>query len=310
MTPASTPPKASGKLAGFEALCAYLRKHSGLVVDSEKSYLVENKVMPIVERERLQNLGDLVQRLERGDNPRLAREVVQAMTINETYFFRDKAPFAKFSEAMLPHLVKARTADRPIRIWCAACSTGQEPYSLAMLAAEAQSLLRGRRLEIVATDLAEAPLAKARAGIYTAFEVQRGLPENLLQRYFRASGAQWELADALRATVTFKPFNLLSDYGQLGTFDIIFCRNVLIYFDVHRKADILSRLSRVLAADGYLVLGSSENIFARNSGFSPSLGIPGIFQPSGAVAATPAPSLARKPAAPLPAAAQSFRTVL
>jgi chemotaxis protein methyltransferase CheR len=308
MTPASIPTKATGKLAGFEALCAYLRKHSGLVVDGEKSYLIENKVLPIVERERLQNLGDLVHRLERGDNPRLAREVVQAMTINETYFFRDKAPFAKFSEVMLPQLVKARTPERALRIWCAACSTGQEPYSLAMLAAEAQGLLRGRRVEIIATDLAEAPLAKARAGIYSAFEVQRGLPENLLQRYFRACGAQWELADALRTAVTFKPFNLLNDYGQLGTFDIIFCRNVLIYFDVHRKADILSRFSRVLAPDGYLVLGSSENILARNSGFSPSLGTSGVFQPSGAMAATPAPSPARKLPAPLPATAPGVRS--
>lgn len=244
----------------FDAFCAYLRRASGLIIDSEKRYLVESKVMPLVRREGLKSLSELVKILERGTAPALAGEVVQAMTVNETYFFRDKLPFDKFRDVVLPKLINARGAEKQIRIWCATCSSGQEPYSISMLLDESARKLTGWKTEIVATDLSETILSKARSGLYTQFEVQRGLSTAQLLRYFNQTGDKWQLSETIRSKVTFRQFNLLSDYGVLGRFDVIFCRNVLIYFDAARKSDVLTRMARILAPDGYLVLGASESI--------------------------------------------------
>lgn len=244
----------------FDALRAFLRRASGLIIDSDKIYLVESRVLPIVRREKLSGLDELVRVLERGSSPAIAREVVQAMTINETYFFRDKVPFEKFRDVMMPKLIQARAAMKTIRIWSAASSTGQEAYSMSIILEEMKAKLDGWRVEIIATDLAEHILERAKKGLYTQFEVQRGLTTAQLLKYFTQTGEQWQLKEHIRSRVQFKHFNLLDDYGSLGRFDIIFCRNVLIYFDLARKTDILNRMSRILAPDGYLVQGASEGV--------------------------------------------------
>jgi len=253
----------------FDALCAYLKRSSGLILDQSKQYLVESRVLPIVKREKLGGLGDLALILERGQNPTLAKEVIEAMTINETYFFRDRTPFDKFRDVVLPRIIAARQNERALRVWCAASSTGQEPYSLAMILDEMSNKMPGWRVDLVATDLAEAQLTKARSALYTQFEVQRGLSTAYLLRYFTQQGDSWQAIPALRNKVQFRQFNLLSDFAVLGRFDVIFCRNVLIYFDVATKSDILKRMGRILAPDGALFLGASESVIGLGTDFMP-----------------------------------------
>src|SRR6185312_12120652 len=180
----------------------------------------------------------------------LTADVVEAMTTNETFFFRDKIPFDHLREAVLPALVKARAARRSLRIWCAASSTGQEPYSIAMCLKEAGSLLAGWRTEIVATDLSLAVLEKSKAGIFSQFEVQRGLPIQLLVKYFTQNGELWQISPEIRGMIQHRQLNLLQDFSHLGTFDIIFCRNVLIYFTQPTKVSIFLRLAKRMETDG------------------------------------------------------------
>jgi chemotaxis protein methyltransferase CheR len=280
------------KTQSYDALCAYLRKASGLVLDSDKRYLVESRIAPIVRREGFSGLTELVRAMERGLHPGLAQEVVQAMTINETYFFRDKLPFDKLREVFLPELIASRANKRSIRIWCAASSTGQEPYSIAMILDEFASRMPGWRTEIVATDISEAVLQKAKAGIYSQFEVQRGLSTAQLLKYFTQVREDWQLSPNIRSKVTFRHFNLLDDYNMLGQFDIIFCRNVLIYFDPPRKTDILNRMSRLLAEDGMIVLGASESVLGLSTRLATHPQHRGFFQFASRVAATtPTPAL-------------------
>ncbi|NJM35203.1 MAG: protein-glutamate O-methyltransferase CheR [Rhodomicrobium sp.] len=264
------------KTRSFDSLCAYLRKASGLVLDPEKRYLVESRVTPVMKRAGLSELGQLVQLLEQGRMPSLAEEVVQAMTINETYFFRDRYPFDALRQ-ILPKLMIARAAQKSIRVWSAAASTGQEPYSIAMIMHDFAPVMANWRSEIFATDLSQAALARADAARYSQFEVQRGLAPEQVKRYFRAAGDMFQLRDEIKARVKFKPFNLLSPYDGFGQFDLIFCRNVLIYFEAERKADILRRMTRILAKDGILVLGASESIIGLNVNLKPHPDYRGFF---------------------------------
>jgi chemotaxis protein methyltransferase CheR len=192
------------------------------------------------------------------DAHRLRSRVAQAVTVQESYFFRDKVPFNYFVDVMLPKLMAKREGQRRIRVWCAAAATGQEPYSLAMELAEADSKLLGWTVEIVATDFVDDALNKARKGLYSQFEVQRGLPVSLLVEYFNKVGNAWEISPHIRGKVEFRAHNLLDDCQALGVFDVIFCRNVLIYFEDATKRAVLARLASRLAADGYLVLGAAE----------------------------------------------------
>lgn len=276
----------------FDALCAYLKRSSGLILDQSKQYLVESRVLPIVKREKLGGLGDLALILERGQNPALAKEVIEAMTINETYFFRDRTPFDKFRDVVLPRLISARQSERTLRVWCAASSTGQEPYSLAMILDELSHKTPGWRVELVATDLAEAQLTKARSATYTQFEVQRGLSTAYLLRYFTQHGDSWQAIDSLRNKVQFRQYNLLSDFAALGRFDVIFCRNVLIYFDVATKSDILKRMGRILAPDGALFLGASESVIGLGTDFVPDSEHRAFHTRVGAAAAAAKPGVA------------------
>jgi chemotaxis protein methyltransferase CheR len=257
------------KLRSFDSLCAYLRKTSGLVLGSDKRYLVESRVTPVMKRAGMTELGDLVRALEAGRMPGLAEEVVQAMTINETYFFRDRFPFDTLRQKILPRLIVARAQQKKIRIWSAASSTGQEAYSIAMIIEESSPALSSWQVEIVGTDLSQNALNTARKALYSQFEVQRGLTPEQIQRYFTPVGHMWQLKESVRSRVEFRHYNLLDNYAPLGRFDLIFCRNVLIYFDADRKSDVLNRMSQILAPDGLLAIGASESIIGLNTKLRP-----------------------------------------
>ena len=263
----------------YDFLRKLLKDRSGLVLSADKQYLVESRLMPIARKAGINGLSELVAKLKAGSE-RLAVDVVEAMTTNESFFFRDKIPFDHFREVVLPTLMKARAAHKRIRIWCAAASTGQEPYSLAMLLKEQADKLIGWRVDIIGTDLSTEVLEKAKAGMYSQFEVQRGLPIQMLVKYFAANGEMWQVSADLRAMVQYKPFNLLQDFSHLGMFDVVFCRNVLIYFDQETKSSVLERIARATDRDGYLVLGAAETVIGLTESFKPVHDRRGLYAPN------------------------------
>lgn len=273
----------------FDYLRQLLRQRSGLVLSAEKQYLAESRLLPVARKHGLGSLGELVERLKAATAAPLNVEVVEAMTTNESFFFRDKIPFEHFRDTMVPALLAARAKEKRIRIWCTACATGQEPYSLAMGLKGFGAALAGWKVDIVATDISHDVLAKAKAGIYNQFEVQRGLPIQGLVKFFSQVGETWQLAPELRAMVQFRQLNLLHDFSSLGTFDVVFCRNVLIYFDQDTKIGVLNRLARQMPADGFLVLGAAETVVGLTEAFKPMPDKRGLYMPH-----TPA----TKPAAP------------
>jgi chemotaxis protein methyltransferase CheR len=225
----------------------------------------------------MSGIGELVQKIKNGAE-RLTVDVVEAMTTNETFFFRDKVPFDHVRDTVLPQLLKVRANRKSLRIWCAASSTGQEPYSLAMLLKD--MLPAGWRAEIVATDLSLEVLEKAKAGIYTQFEVQRGLPIQLLVKHFKQVGDVWQLNPDIRAMVRYQQANLLQDFSHLGIFDIIFCRNVLIYFDQPTKIDVFGRMQRISEPDGYLFLGAAETVIGLTDAYRACPDLRGVYAPN------------------------------
>lgn len=241
---------------------------------------MESRLLPVARKAGLANLAELVSALKLAQDPALMTAVVEAMTTNESFFFRDKTPFEHFRSTIMPALLAARRPSRSIRIWSAASATGQEPYSLAMCLKELAAEIAGWRIEFLATDLSGEVLEKARSGLYTQFEVQRGLPIQLLIKHFAQFGELWQIAPELRAMVRYRQLNLLADFSQLGTFDLIFCRNVLIYFDQQTKTDVLNRLGRVIAADGYLVLGAAETVVGLTDRFKMVPDKRGLYVPS------------------------------
>ena len=272
----------------YEYLQKLLKERSGLVLSADKQYLVESRLIPLARRSGLGGIGDLVAKMKTGAEP-LVVSVVEAMTTNETFFFRDKVPFDHFRETILPSMLAARKNRRSLRIWCAASSTGQEPYSLAMILKEMSATMSGWRVEIVATDLSQEVLEKSKSGIFSQFEVQRGLPIQLLVKHFTQINETWQLSPEIRAMVQFKQLNLLHDFSHLGVFDVIFCRNVLIYFDQDTKVNVFNRLARVIEPDGFLVLGAAETVVGLSAGFSPYPDRRGLYHPS--VAKTASPSI-------------------
>jgi chemotaxis protein methyltransferase CheR len=264
----------------YDYLRRLLKERSGLVLSADKQYLVESRLLPLARRAGLGGLAELVLKLKAPRAEPLIVEVVEAMTTNESFFFRDRTPFEHFRDVIMPALMAARAAQRRIRIWCAAASTGQEPYSLAMCLKELGHSTAGWRIEIVATDISSDVLEKAQSGIYSQFEVQRGLPIALLIKYFTKVGDAWQIAPELRAMVAFRPFNLLSDFGHLGRFDLVFCRNVLIYFDQPTKIGVIERIARVTERDGYLVLGAAETVVGLTDVFKPLPDRRGLYAPN------------------------------
>jgi chemotaxis protein methyltransferase CheR len=263
----------------YEFVRKLLKERSGLDLSADKRYLVESRLVPLARKVGLPGSGELVARLRNGDAS-ITADVVEAMTTNETFFFRDKIPFDHLRDTILPSLIHSRASRRTLRIWSAACSTGQEPYSIAMCLKEKAAELAGWRIEIVGTDLSREVLEKSKAGIYSQFEVQRGLPIQLLVKYFTQIGEMWQLNADIRGMVQYRQLNLLQDFSSLGKFDVIFCRNVLIYFDQETKAATFERIARVLEPDGMLMLGAAESVVGITDVFRPYTDKRGLYQPN------------------------------
>jgi chemotaxis protein methyltransferase CheR len=242
----------------FEFVCRLVRDRSAIVLESGKEYLVEGRLTPLVRQFDLGSISELVHRLRTGPDNGLTTRVVEAMVTTETSFFRDLLPFETLRTTVLPELIRRRKDEKRLDVWCAACSTGQEPYSLALLLRERFPELAGWRVGILATDLSSDVLARAKEGRFSQLEVNRGLPAGLLVKYFRQQVSTWELCEEVRRAVEFRPLNLVRLWPPLPRMDLVFLRNVLIYFDVETKKAVLDRVSSLLRPDGYLLLGGAE----------------------------------------------------
>lgn len=271
----------------MQRLAAILNRTSGMQVDVSKSYLVESKLRALVTKNRLSSFAELVSKVESGAFPELSNDVVQTMTINETHFFRDHTPFQSLA-AVLPEFARSVRQSRPLRIWSAASSTGQEVYSIAMTIEQEASKLANLKAELVATDISEVVLAKAAVGEFSRFEMDRGLTPQQISRFFYPVGNNWRIDDRLRRKVSFRRQNLLEDFSHLGLFDIVFCRNVLIYFNDETRRSILERLAAQLQPGGLLILGSAETMLACACGYDKDLRAPGFLRLAGSHRATAA----------------------
>ncbi|MGC1359086.1 MAG: protein-glutamate O-methyltransferase CheR [Xanthobacteraceae bacterium] len=266
--------------ADFDFVRGLLKRRSGLMLSADKQYLLESRLLPVARKAGFDSLSGLIGALKADKTELLATAVVEAMTTNESFFFRDKVPFDNLRTTALPALQAARRHSRALRIWCAAAASGQEPYSLAMALSEMDGRFAGWQIEVIATDISNPILEKARQGLYSQFEVQRGLPIQLLIKYFSQDGEMWQITPEIRAMVKYRQFNLLSDFSDLGTFDLIFCRNVLIYFDQETKVNVLDRLAEVIAGDGYLVLGAAETVVGLTDSFKVCPQSRGLYTPN------------------------------
>ncbi|MBC7577411.1 MAG: protein-glutamate O-methyltransferase CheR [Tardiphaga sp.] len=268
----------------YEFLRKFLKERSGLDLSIDKQYLVESRLTPLARKANLAGIDELVQKIK-GGSAAIASDVIEAMTTNETFFFRDKIPFDHLRDTIMPELLQARAGRRSLRIWCAAASTGQEPYSIAMCLKEMGAALSGWRVEIIGTDISQQVLDKSKSGIYSQFEVQRGLPIQLLVKYFKQIGEMWQINPDIRSMIQYRPLNLLQDFTHMGKFDLIFCRNVLIYFDQDMKSQIFNRLGKVMEPDGFLALGAAETVVGLTDVFKPYADRRGIYRPNTARAA-------------------------
>ena len=244
--------------ASYASLAGTLKARSGLMLGPDKLYLLETRLAPLLRREGLRSLDELAARMRPGSA--LEGDMVEAMTTNESLFFRDGRPFELLRRAILPRLHATRPPGATLRIWSAAAALGQEAYSIAMVCAELAPAMPGRRIEIIGTDIAREPLERARQGLYSQFEIQRGLPMQMLVRHFTKEDAQWRVKPGLRDAVSFRLWNLLADPRPLGRFDVVFCRNVLIYFDTVTKQRVLEGLAHAMPPDGTLFLGGAETV--------------------------------------------------
>ncbi len=247
----------------YNFLQQWIHRESGIVIDKDKSYLLHSRLAPILERENLASLETLCGRL-RGGAPQVARQVVEAMTTNETLFFRDAAPFDALRHHIVPQLLAKRKGQK-LAFWSAAASSGQEAYSLAMLLLDLG--LKSHEVDIFGSDLSDEVLRKAELGLYGRFEVSRGLPPEYLARYFDCRGAEWQVKECVRRMVRFQHLDLRSNIRVHGPFDVILCRNVLIYFDAETKVRILTELRRTLLPGGFLLLGAAETANELVKGF-------------------------------------------
>lgn len=252
----------------FDFIAKLLKDRSGLVITRDKAYLLESRLTPVARKRGLKGLDDLVASLRTAGED-LLREVTEAMTTNESFFFRDIKPFDQFKDVVLPAMLQTRASRKSFRIWSAASSSGQEAYSLAMILKEEAPRMPGWKVEIVGTDISTEMLEKAKAGLYSQFEVQRGLPIQLLVKYFKKNNEMWQIDPAIRAMVQFREYNLLHDLKSLGQFDVVFCRNVLIYFDQPTKTRVLDNMSKVMPEDGFLYLGGAETVLGISDKFKP-----------------------------------------
>jgi len=264
--------------AAFDVFASLLKARSGLVIGPDKTYLLQTRLGGMLRREKLADLPALAAKLRAPGAEKLIGEVVEAMTTNESFFFRDEKPFQHVRGVALPRLLAARSPGVPLRIWSAASSSGQEAYSLAMIVQDLRAVIGDRRVEIVGTDIAREQVARAREGVYSQFEIQRGLPMQMLVKYFRKEPPNWRVNDALRGLVRFQEGNLLGDLRALGQFDIVFCRNVLIYFDAPTKSRVLESLARQMPTDGLLYLGGAETVMGITTRFTALADERGVYR--------------------------------
>lgn len=267
------------KPENFELLGAILERRSGLELSRDTIYLLESRLTPVARKHGFEDLDLLAQSIRATPDDRLLDDITEAMTTNESGFFRDIRPYEVLREKVLPRLM-ANRPDRRLRIWSAACSSGQEPYSICMVLKELGPSLDGWRIDVLATDLSRQMLEKAKSGQYTQFEVQRGLPIGLLLKYFRQAGDRWRIDASIRAMVDFQQFNLLDDAEPFGGFDIVFCRNVLMYFGRATKRRVLDGIADLLPPDGALYLGADETVLGVTDRFHPIPGQRGLYGPA------------------------------
>lgn len=261
----------------FDIICRILKERSGLTLAKDKAYLLESRLLPVARKWKFANFEELVRAVRTKPEETLLRDVTEAMTTNESFFFRDIKPFDQFRDLVLPHMLKTRAQAKTLRIWSAACSSGQEPYSLAMILSDQAAKLQGWRIEIIATDLSTEILTRARDGMYSQFEVQRGLPIQYLVKYFQQNSDRWQINKQIRDMVQFRTFNLLQPMAPLGRFDVVFCRNVLIYFDQPTKTKVLDGIAGQMADDGFLYLGGAETVLGVTDRFQLIEGQRGIY---------------------------------
>lgn len=265
----------------FDLFAVLVKQRSGLVLTRDKAYLLESRLMPIARKWSLKSLDDLAQAVRSKRDDTMLRDITEAMTTNESFFFRDQKPFDQFKNILLPKLLKARDGKKHIRIWSAASSSGQEAYSIAMILCEEAAKLRGWKVDILGTDLSSEMIERAKSGIYSQFEVQRGLPIALLVKYFQQVGTdKWQIKDNVRQMVQFRECNLLHDFGPIGVFDVVLCRNVLIYFDAQTKTNVLESIGKVMEPDGALFLGGAETVLGVSEKFKPMDNERGVYIPS------------------------------
>ncbi len=261
----------------FEMIAQLLKERSGLALNKDKAYLLESRLNPVARKWSFAGFDELAQALRNNMDEALLVDVTEAMTTNESFFFRDQKPFEQFRDMILPYMLENRASKRSFRIWSAACSSGQEPYTLAMLLKEMEQKFIGWNIEILATDLSNEILDKAKEGLYSQFEVQRGLPIQLLVKYFKQVGDRWEIDEGIRKMVKFRQFNLLDSPTPLGKFDVVFCRNVLIYFEMPNKTKVLEAIANLMPPDGFLYLGGAETVLGTSGRFQLMTGHRGIY---------------------------------
>lgn len=261
----------------FTFYSKFLMEKAGFSISQDKIYLLESRLTPVIKKWKIASISEIIPVLKAAQNKDLIQDVIDAMMTNETLFFRDDKPFKQFRSSVLPAILKSREKQKKLRIWSAACSTGQEPYSIGMILRETIPNIAEWNIEIFATDLSQTALEQARAGKYSQFEIQRGLPIQMAMKNFVQQGVQWQINDVLRSMVKFETFNLLDPMERLGTFDIVLCRNVLIYFDEKIKKTVLSALSRRMASDGFLFLGGSETIIGLSKDLTPAPDCAGLY---------------------------------
>jgi chemotaxis protein methyltransferase CheR len=251
----------------FDFIRTLVRKRSAVILENEKAYLVEARLLALARCQGFDSMTALLAQIRAEPYSALQQKVVEILTNNETSFFRDLYPFDALRQQILPELMRRRTTERALHIWCGASSSGQEPYSIAMLLREHFPLLNGWKLRIIGSDLSVEILQRAQLGRYSQAEVNRGLPARLLVKYFQQSGADWQIKDEIRDMVDFRSINLIDAWPSLPPQDIILIRNVLMYFDVATKKQILEKIRRLLRPDGYLCLGGAETTFNVHDAF-------------------------------------------
>ncbi|GAA0568374.1 CheR family methyltransferase [Rhizomicrobium electricum] len=263
----------------YSYLANVLLRRAGIVLAEKKTHMIETRLMPVVRRFGFRDIPSLLKELHYGHEA-LVQAVIEAMTTNDSAFFRDRKTFDEFRDIVLPALKEARSDTKQLKIWCTACAAGQEPYSIAMLLDDAKLADEGWSITLVATDINSQMIARAQEGVYSQFEVQRGLPIRRLVSNFTQEGANWRISDHLRRMVTFRTFNLLDSYGWLPDCDVVFCRNVLMYFDLKTRASVLERIGDILMPDGALLVGPAESMDSYILGYVLADSAPGLFYKS------------------------------